>query len=65
MNSLYKCRSFDDLSTKLFVLNETKNVNAKVFNIITRINEVKALVKHISFDFKWKFNSTTCNSNQK
>ena len=52
MNSLYKCRSFDDLSTKLFVLNETKNVNAKVFNIITKINEVKVLVKHISFDFK-------------
>ena len=27
--------------------------------------EAKTMVKHISCDCKWKFNSTTCNSNQK
>ena len=32
---------------------------------LTRRNEVKMLVKHISYDCKCKFNSSTCNSNQK
>ena len=42
-----------------------KDLNVKVFNMITRITESKTLMKHISCDFKCKFNSTTCNSNQK
>ena len=42
----------DDLSTKICVLSETKDVNVTVFNMITRINEVKTLVKHISCDCK-------------
>ena len=37
----------------------------KVFHMITRINEVKTLVNHISCDCKCKFNSTTCNSKKK
>ena len=32
--------------------------------MITRTNETKTLVKHISFYCKCKFNSTTCNSFQ-
>ena len=34
---------FDDLFMKMYVLSETKDVNVKVFNMIT-INEVKTLV---------------------
>ena len=33
--------------------------------MITRINEAKTLVKHISCDCKYKFNGTTLNLNQK
>ena len=29
------------------------------------MNKIKTLVKHISYDCKCKFTSTTCNSNQK
>ena len=47
------------------VLNETKGVNVKVFNMITRVNETKTLVKPLLCDCKCKFNKTTCNSNQK
>ena len=54
----------DDLFTKLCVPSETKYVNVKIVNTITRINKSKTLVKHISCGFKCKFNSTTCNSNQ-
>ena len=45
------------------VVKETKNVNVEVFNMITNKNEAKAMAKHISCDCKYKFNSTTCNSN--
>ena len=33
--------------------------------MITNKNEAKAMTEHISCDCKCKFNSTTCNSNQK
>ena len=62
MISLHKCNEscnvVDDLSTKISVLSETKDVNAKLFNMII-------LIKHISSDFNCKFNSTTCVFNQK
>ena len=52
MFSLDKCNgSFnvaDDLSAKICVTSETKDVNIKVFNVITKPNEAKALLKHIS-----------------
>ena len=59
------CNTVDDLSTKICVPNKTKSVNVKDFNMVTRIYEAKTLVKHISCDCKCKFNSATCNSNQK
>ena len=54
------CNAVDDLSTKICVPSKTKDVNVEVFNTITKINEAKTLVKHISCDCKRKFNSTTC-----
>ena len=57
------CNAADDLSTKMFFSSETKYVIIKVFNMITRINEAKTLLKRISCNCNCKFNSTTCNSN--
>ena len=54
------CNDVDDLSTKICVSSETRDLNAKVFNMITRINEAKAFIKHIFCDCKCKFNSATC-----
>ena len=34
-------------------------------SMLTNKNEAKTMTKHISCDCKCKFNSTTCNSNQK
>ena len=59
------CNFGGDLSTKICASNETKIVNAKVLNMITRIIEANLLIKHISCDCKCKFDSTACNSNQK
>ena len=53
-----------DLNPVISVLSKTKDVNVKIFNMITIINEVKTLIKHISCDCKCKFISATCNSNQ-
>ena len=59
------CNSADDLSTKIYVPGRTKDLNVKVFNVITNKNEAIAMLKHVSCDFKCKFNSATCNSNQR
>ena len=59
------CNVVDDISTKMCVPNKTKDANIKIFNMITRINVAKTLVKHISFDCKCKFENTACNPNQK
>ena len=59
------CNSVYDLSMRICVPSKTKYINVKVFNVITNKNEAKTLVKHISCDCKCKFNSATCNSNQK
>ena len=42
------CNTLNDLSIKVRVPNKTKDLNLSVFNMITRINEWKALTKHIS-----------------
>ena len=59
------CNAEYDLSTEICVLSKIKERHVKVFNMITRINEAETMVKHISCDGKCKFNSATCNSNQK
>ena len=59
------CNSVDGLSTKICVPSKTKDVNVKLFNMLTNRNETRAILKHFSCDFKCKFNSSTCNSNQK
>ena len=60
-----RCDAVDDISLEICVLSETKNANVKVVNMITRVNEIKILLKCISCDCKCKFNSSTCKSNQK
>ena len=66
MISLNECAgSCTVLSPKIWVPKETKDINVKGFNMITNKDQVKPMTEHISCNCKWKFNSTTCNSNQK
>ena len=44
--------------------NKTEDLNLSVFNMITRINELKTLTKDIWCKLKCKFDGTKCNSNQ-
>ena len=57
------CNTCNNISVKLCVPNKTEDVNLNVFNLITRTNESKTLIKHISCKFKCTFNSKKCNSN--
>ena len=66
MISLDKCTgSWNVLSPKISVLEETKDINVKAFKTITTKNEAEVMTEHISCDFKCKFNSSKCNSKQK
>ena len=55
------CSTVEDLPAKIFVLNKTKAKHVEVFNMVTRINESKALLKHILCNCKCKFDSAKCN----
>ena len=44
------CNAVDDLSTKECVPSQTKDINVKVFNMLTRVNEAE--VKHVSCECK-------------
>ena len=59
------CITLNDLSNKVRVPKRTEDLNLTVFNMITGINESKTLTKHISCEFKYKFDSRKRNSNQK
>ena len=65
--SIDKCtENCNVLFPKIFVPKETKDTYVTAINMITKKNEAKKMTEHISDDYcKRKFNSTTCNSNQK
>ena len=44
---------------------QKEDLNLRVFNIITRINKLKSLKKHLSYGCKSKFDSRKCYSKQK
>ena len=56
------CNTLNDLSNKVCVPNKTEDLNISVFSMITGINELKTLTKHISCECKCKFDGRNCNS---
>ena len=59
------CNVVDELSAKICVSSKKKDINIKVFNMVTMVNEATSFVKNNSCDYKCKFNNITCISNQK
>ena len=58
------CNTLNDLSNKVCVTKKTEDLNLSAFNMITGINELKKLTKHISCECKCKFDGGKCNSDQ-
>ena len=48
------CSILNDLSYRVCVPNKIDNLNLKIFNMITGINESKIFIKHISCECKRK-----------
>ena len=66
MISLDKCTgTWNVLSPKISVLEETKDINVKSFKTITTKKEAEVMTEHISCDCNCKFNSSKFNSKQK
>ena len=54
----------NNLSNKVCVPNKIEDLYLSVFNMITGINESKALTKDISCECKFRFDGRKCNSDQ-
>ena len=61
---VWSCNTLNDLSNKVCFPNKTEDLNLNVFNLIARINELKALTKHISCECECKFDGRSFNSDQ-
>ena len=59
------CNTFNNLSERICFSNETEEVNLKVFNMITQINESNRSMKNVSCDLRCSFNGEKCNWKQK
>ena len=49
------CNTLNDLSNKVCVPTKTEDLNLSVLNMTTGINESKTLTKHVSCEYKCKF----------
>ena len=56
------CNTLNDLSIKVCVQKKTEELNLSMLNMITGINELKTLTKHISCQCKCRFDGRKCNS---
>ena len=59
------CNTIDNPYTRVYVPNEIENINAKGFNLISRVNETRFLDYHESCECKCRLNESVCNSMQK
>ena len=55
------CNTLNDLSNKVCVPNKTEDLILSMFNMITGINQLKTLTKHISCESKYRFDEKKCN----
>ena len=62
--SVGSCNALNDLSNKICVPDKAEDLNLSMFNIITGINESKTLTKHISSEYRCRFDGRKSNSDQ-
>ena len=59
------CNTVDDVYDQVCVSNKVKNMNVKVFNLISDENETGFLVQHELCECKCGLNKSVCNAKQK
>ena len=60
-----KCNTLEDKFGRISIPNKIKDVNLKVLDMMKGKNESKTLIKHISCEWRCKFDGRKCNSEQK
>ena len=58
------CSNINDPYAKLCVPGIVKNINVKVFNLMSRINETRQIIWHETCKFIYRLTSAVCNSRQ-
>ena len=58
------CNTLKTLFNKVYIPNKTEDLNLSMFNMITGIVESKTLIRHISCEWKFRFEGRKCNSDQ-
>ena len=58
------CNTIDDVYSRGCVPNKIKNMNVKIFNLMSGLNETNFLVQHESCECKCRLNKSVCNSKQ-
>ena len=59
------CNNFNNPLTKLCVPDAVRNLNVKVFNLVSGTNETRRIEWHATFTCKCRFNSSVCNNKQR
>ena len=58
------CSNINDPYAKLYVPDIIKNINVKVFNLMSRINETRQIIWHETWKCVCRLTSAICNSRQ-
>ena len=59
-----RCNNINDLCAKLCVPDIVKNINVKVFNLMSRINETRHIIWHETCKCVCRLNASVCNKKQ-
>ena len=58
------CSNINHPYTKICVPDVVKNLNVKVFNLMSRTNETTRIEWHKKCKYEWKFGANICNNKQ-
>ena len=59
------CNNINNLCVKLCVPDVVKNLNVKVFNLVSGTNEARRIEQHEMCKCKCRFNTSICNNKQR
>ena len=59
------CRTINDSYHRACVLNKVKNVNAKILNLMSDVNDTRCLVQHELWECKCRLKESVCNLKHK
>ena len=60
-----RCNHIKDPYPKLCVPDIVKNINVKVFNLMSRFNETRHIEWHETCKHKWRLDASVCNNKQR